>query len=239
MNIAILFLLAQSELFEPHNVLKFADHLYAQQDYTAALSEYRRYLFLGDSSAEYIYERIVECLTQLGRYNEAVIESENIEDANRRHYTKGVIYFAAGAVDSSRKYLHLVDIPYKNDARRTIGLGYAYEFEFDNASDYIILPRSKPSYKKPALGAVFSLIPGGGHFYAGRFGDGLYSFIVVGTAALLAYYYYDRDEEIKFGFALGAAILLYGGNIYGGINAVRNYNYYENEKYLQQIMQNQ
>jgi hypothetical protein len=87
------------------------------------------------------------------------------------------------------------------------------------------------------LGGLLSLFPGGGHFYAGRFGDGLYSFIVVGTAALLTYYYHNQDEDIKFGIALGVTILLYGGNIYGGVNAVRNYNYYENEKYLQQIIQ--
>jgi hypothetical protein len=239
MIIAILFLFAQSELFEPQNVLKFADHLFAQQDYMAALSEYRRYLFLGDSAVEYIHERIVECLTQLRRYNEAVIESANIKDTNRRNYTKGLIYFVAGSVDSSRTYLQQVDVPYEKDARRMIGLGYAYEFEFDEASDYITLPKNKPSYKKPALGALFSLFPGGGHLYAGRLGDGLYSFLIVSTAALLTYYYYDRDEDVKFGFALGAAILLYGGNIYGGVNAVRNYNYYENEKCLQQILQNQ
>jgi len=239
MDIAILLLLAQNELFEPQGVLKFADHLYTQQDYAAALNEYRRYLFLGDSAEEATYDRIIECLIQLERYNEAVIESANIKDTNKRYYTIGLVYFAAGALDSSRKYLNIVDIPYKNDARRVIGLGYSYEFEFNKASEYIILPQSKPSYKEPALGALFSLLPGGGHFYAGRFGDGLYSFIVVSTAVLLTYYYHDRDEDIKFGFTLGAAILLYGGNIYGGINAVRNYNYYENEKYLQQIMQNQ
>ena len=30
----------------------------------------------------------------------------------------------------------------------------------------------------------------------------------------------------------------YAGNIYGGINAVRNYNYYESEKYLEKIITN-
>ena len=239
MIILTLLLLAQNASFEAQNVLRFADHLYAQQDYMAALHEYRRYLFLGDSTVTYVHERIIECLTQLERYDEAVIESANIRDINRRNYLKGLIYFVAGALDSSREYLLLVDVPYENDARKMIGLSHAYEFRFDEASDYISLPQSKSSYKKPVLGAVFSIFPGGGHFYTGRFGDGLYSFLVVSTAALLTYYYYDRDEDIKFGFALSAAILLYGGNIYGGINAVRNYNYHENEKYLQQILYDQ
>jgi len=237
MSIIILLLIFQGELFEPQHMLRFADHLYSQEDYEAALHEYRRYTFLADSVGQDIHERIIECLMRLGRYREAIVQSENLGDVNKRNYTKGLVYFTAEELDSSRKYLNLVDVPYESDARRLIGLGYAYEFRFDQAATYMPLPENKPAYKKPAIGALLSLFPGGGHFYTGRFGDGLYSFLIVGTAALLSYYYYDHEEDIKFGFSLGAAILLYAGNIYGGINAVRNYNYYENEKYLERVVE--
>jgi hypothetical protein len=236
MIILIFLLIGQGDLFEPHNIQAFADYLYDREDYTAALGEYRRYQFLTDSVETHIHERIVDCLTRLERYEEAIVAADNFADANKRNFTKGLVYFTSGAVDSSRKYLESVDIPYDGDARRLIGLGYAYEFNFDKAAAYIPLPENPPSYKQPALGALFSIVPGGGHFYTGRFGDGIYSFLVVGTAALLSYYYYDRDEKVKFGFSLGAAILFYAGNIYGGVNSVRNYNYYENERYLQQII---
>jgi hypothetical protein len=239
MTIIAFFLLAQNEMYEPHNILKFADHLYAQKDYAAALNEYRRYLFLTEADQEGTYDRIIGCLIRLGRYSEGIAESENIRDFNKRDHTKGMIFFAAGMMDSSRTYLQLVDIPYKTDAQRIIGLSYAYEFKFDTAGKYIQLPPKKPSYKQPALGGLFSLIPGAGQCYAGRFGDGLYSFLIVSSAALLSYYYFDRDEDLKFGLTFGAALLLYAGNIYGGINTVRNYNYHENEKYLQQILDNQ
>ncbi|GAG68121.1 unnamed protein product, partial [marine sediment metagenome] len=95
-----------------------------------------------------------------------------------------------------------------------------------------------PAYKSPRRGALCSLFPGGGHFYCGRIGDGIFSFFVVGLSSLLAYHYHHQDEDIKFGISLSAAILLYAGNIYGGINAVRNYNYYENEEYLREIEAN-
>jgi len=237
MSITIILLLCQSELFVPQDMLRFADHLYSQEDYAAALHEYRRYIFLADSVGQDIHERIIECLTRLGRYGEAITETENLSDINKRNYTKGLVYFAASDLDSSRIYLNLVDVPYESDARRIMGLGYAYEFRFNEAATYIQLPKNKPAYKKPTIGALLSLFPGGGHFYTGRFGDGLYSLLIVSTAALLSYYYYDHGENLKFGFSLGAAILLYAGNIYGGINAVRNYNYYESEKYLEQIME--
>ena len=236
MIITILFLFCQTEMYGQQNMLEFAEHLYSQQDYAAALHEYRRIRFLADSVGDELYERMIDCLARLGRYDEAVGESENIKDINRRNYVKGVIYFASGAVDSSRAYLHLTGVPYAHDARRMIGLGYAYEFRFSEAGIYIDLPQNMPSYKNPAVGAFLSIFPGGGHFYAGRMGDGFYSLIIVSAVALLSYYYYDRDEDIKFGFSLGTAILLYAGNIYGGINAVRNYNYHENERYLEQIL---
>lgn len=236
MNIAVLFLACQAELFQPQDMLAFADHLFTQNDYAAALHEYRRYIFLSDSTTDELYAKIIECLIQLGRYPEAIHESIHIQDMNKRNYILGFIFFAEGEMDSSRSYLNQVAVPYEDDARELTGFGYAYEFNFESAADYIELPEYRPSQKEPALGALLSLFPGGGHFYAGRYGDGLYSLLLVSTASLLSYYYYDHDEDIKFGFALGAAILLYAGNIYGGINSVRNYNYYENQKYLQEII---
>jgi len=237
MILLITCLLCQSELFEPANIGKFADHLYKHEDYAAALNEYRRYLFLSDSAGEETRDRIIDCLTRLGRNEEAIVESENIDNASKRNFTKGLIYFAAGDFDSSRAYLQSIDVPYREDARRLIGLGYAHDYRFDRAAEYIELPSNTPSHKVPALGALFSIVPGGGHIYAGRPGDGIYSFLVVGTAALLSYYYYDRDEDVKFGFTLGAAILLYAGNIYGGINAVRNFNEHADEEFLRRILQ--
>jgi hypothetical protein len=237
MYIIISFLLLQTELFEPQNILKFADHLYFKEDYSAALNEYRRYMFLTDSTPEDIQEKIVDCLINLSRFDEAIKETENLKEIAKIDYTKGWIYFLDGKYDSSRIYLNRLGIPYKEDAEKMIGLDYAYEFRFTEAGNYITLPPDGPKYKNPSLGAILSIFPGGGHLYCGRIGDGVFSFFVVGISSLLAYHYYNQEEDIKFGISLGAAILFYAGNIYGGINAARNYNYYENEKYLNRIIE--
>jgi tetratricopeptide (TPR) repeat protein len=238
MYIILTFFVLQSELFAPHAVLEFADYLFLEENYDAAVNEYRRYLFLSDSIREDVPERIVECLVRLQQYNEAIKECKMITESTKRDYTKGWIYFLAQDYDSSRQYLGRVGVPYKDNAEKIIGLGYAREFRFKDADKYINLPANTPAYKNPSLGGLFALFPGGGHFYCGRIGDGIFSLLFISTAAILSYYYYDRDEDIKFGFSLGAAILLYAGNIYGGINAVHNYNYYENEKYLDSILSN-
>ena len=238
MCIILTFLVLQSELFESQNILKFADHLYFEEDYAAALAEYRRYLFLTDSVREDVPERIIDCLVHLKRFDEAIKESARISNNTKRDYVRGWIYFLSAKYDSSRAHLSRVGIPYKQDADKMIGLGHAYEFRFEEAGNYITLPDRAPVYKTPSFGALFALFPGGGHFYCGRVGDGIFSFFVVGLSSILAYHYYQQNEDIKFGFSLGAAILFYAGNIYGGINAVRNYNYYKSEKYLEKIITN-
>jgi TM2 domain-containing membrane protein YozV len=224
-------------MFFPQHVLEFADHLYSKEDYSAALQEYRRYQFLTQTPTEEITERTIDCLVKLSKFDEAIIESAKFQDGNKKSYTKGWIYFLAGDYDSSRIHLEHIGIPYKINAKKIIGLGYAYEFRFEEAGDYIELPTKEPTYKKPLLGAILALFPGGGHFYCGRNGDGIFSFLVVTSAALLAYHYYHQEEDIKFGVSLSAAIFLYAGNIYGSVNAVHNYNYYQNKEYLQEIIE--
>ncbi|HEC78945.1 MAG TPA: hypothetical protein ENI34_07370 [candidate division WOR-3 bacterium] len=235
MPLIVLFLFSQTELFAPDKIVRFADFLYEEKDYSAALNEYRRYLFLADSIPEITYERIIDCLVQLKRYDEAVKESNSIKNTGRRNFIKGEIFFRAGIYDSSRYYLNLAGLPYKERAKELTGLTYANEFRFQEAGNYLKLPGNLPHYKKPILGAIFSLLPGGGHFYCGRIGDGFFSLLIVGAATGLSYYYHSQKEELKFGVSLGTAVLFYMANIYGGINAVRNYNYYQNEKYLWSI----
>ena len=237
--IIIFFLITTQALdtFSPENILRFADHLYLKEDYNAALNEYRRYQFLADSIRSDVPEKIIDCLVNLEKYQEALIESDNIADESKRKLIRGTIFFNAQQYDSSRSCLSDIDGPFSTDAEKIIGFSYVFEFRFREADKYLTLPSDRPKYKKPGLGALCALIPGGGHWYCGRFGDGMFSFFLVGTSALLAYYYRHENEDIKYGICLGATGLLYAANIYGGINAVHNYNYYQNKAYLQRILE--
>ncbi len=236
MNLVFLFLSVQTiDTFPLDDILRFADNLYMQGDFGAALQEYRRYQFLTDSVREDISERVITCLVELRRFDEATAESSQLQNVSKRNFLNGQIYYLAGKYDSSRLFLSTVGVPYKEDARKIIGLGYAREYRFQEAGQYIELPATRLHYKKPFIGALCAVFPGGGHLYCGRKGDALFSFLVISTMGLLSYYYHDQDEDIKFSIALGATILFYAGNIYGGINAVQNYNYHQNEDYLRKI----
>lgn len=228
---------AQAEVYEPLRVLQFADHLFTMEEYDAAANEYQRYLFLSNNDADSIYVKIVDCYSRLEQWHNALRTAGMVSDPNRKNYLKGWLFFLAGSYDSSRVYLSAVDKPNEHDARTFVGLGFAYEFRFREAGNYIDLPGNPPRHKSPVLGGICSLIPGGGQLYGGRVGDAIYAFIVVAGTSFIAYHYYDQEEDLKFGFSLGVAILFYAGNIYGGINAVRNYNHYQNIKYLTETIE--
>ncbi len=223
-------------LYQPHNILKFADFLYQRAEFPAALNEYRRYEFLVGSISDTVRQRIITCLTQSGRYREAMISADGITDLSQRTFIKGSIMYDAAQYDSSRYYLQQSG-SHMQDARKLIGLGFAREFNFRDAGKYITLPPGMPREKKAALGAVCALLPGGGHVYGDRVGDGIFSFLMIGTGAMLSYYYYDQDEDLKFSLAFAATAVFYAANIYGGINAVRDYNYHQNTRYLERIVE--
>jgi len=229
----IYFLFLQSELFNPDQVLKFADYLYLQADFNSALNEYRRYLFLCDSNKQEVNEKIIDCLVRLKRYDEAIKSADYLSDTTAAVYTKSLIYLLKGDYPIVRELLkNMID---ETKSKRLIGLSYAGEFNFLKAKEFIDIPHPLPKHKSPVIGGLFSLFPGGGHFYCQRVGDGIYSMLVITTGSLVSYYCYHQNEKTKFYISLGISIIFYAGNIYGGINAVHNYNYYENEKYREII----
>ncbi|UCC12337.1 MAG: membrane protein insertion efficiency factor YidD [candidate division WOR-3 bacterium] len=223
-------------LYQPHNILKFADFLYQRAEYPAALNEYRRYEFLVGSISDTVRQRIITCLIESERYREAMISADGIVDLSQRTFIKGSIMYAAAQYDSSRYYLQQ-SVSHKQDVQKLTGLGYAREFNFRDAGKYITLPPGMPRKKKAALGAVCALFPGGGHVYGGRAGDGIFSFLMIGTGAMLSYYYYNQDEDLKFSLAFATTAVFYAANIYGGINAVRDYNHHQNKRYLERIIE--
>lgn len=233
--LAFLFCFTTDSLFAADRVYLFAEHLYAQGDYGGALAEFRRYVFLTDSPPVDVPEKIIRCLVTMERYDEARIECERLEPSDRKEILLGWTYFLAGNYDSTRVVLGRNGPPNAAEARKLMGLSYAEEYDFNKAGKYLTLPQPLPRYRSLWLGAGFSLIPGGGHFYAGKIDDGIYSMLIVGTASLLAYYYHERQEGVKFGVTLSVAALFYAGSIYGGLNACQNQNRYLSEGYLGQV----
>ncbi|MEO0138115.1 MAG: hypothetical protein ABIL74_00385 [candidate division WOR-3 bacterium] len=225
----LFFIFLQNELLRPEKIREFADYLYLQGNYDAAVQEYRRYLFMGSCNPQEIAEKIVDCLVRMKKYDEALASLKHFTDTTKTLYTKSWIHLLKGDYPVVRELLK--DRAGEECAKYYIGLSYVGEFNFQKAREFIELPTPAPKLKNHLLGGLFSFIPGGGHFYCGRIGDGLYSLLVIGTGVGISYYYYHNHEKTKFYLAAGITVVFYAGNIYGGINAVRNYNYYLNARY--------
>jgi len=81
------------------------------------------------------------------------------------------------------------------------------------------LPRKSPWL----AGGLSALVPGAGKACAGRFSDGLYSLALVGSASWFAYRDFEDDgaSSVKGGLFGSVGAVLYAGNIYGSVVAVR------------------
>jgi tetratricopeptide (TPR) repeat protein len=78
--------------------------------------------------------------------------------------------------------------------------------------------------KSPALGGILAIVPGLGHFYAGRPADGFRSLLFNSAfTALTVYAFYERQYVLGGVFAAVEGVL-YASNIYGAVNAVQQEN---------------
>jgi tetratricopeptide (TPR) repeat protein len=89
--------------------------------------------------------------------------------------------------------------------------------------------------KSLALGGILSIIPGLGKIYAGRISDGLVSFFLISGLGYLTYDTYIKKAYTSTIIWSLWFISFYAGNIYGGIDAVRNYNAQKEENFIEEL----
>jgi hypothetical protein len=89
-----------------------------------------------------------------------------------------------------------------------------------------VLAEASPApWKSPALaGVLAAVIPGAGHLYCERPGDGALAFVVTGAFAWATVEAFQQDHE-GLGIGLGFVTLaFYGGNIFSAVNVAHKYN---------------
>lgn len=83
-----------------------------------------------------------------------------------------------------------------------------------------------------------AVIPGAGQLYSGRAGDGIYSFLTVGTlGAVTAWFLTNPGRDpgrIKAGIFGSLAALFHAGNIYGANIAARDFNDARRRRYIEE-----
>ncbi len=98
------------DYYEPENIRKFADYLYAQGDYLRAAGEYQRYLFSQPTaSGNDVLRRIAESYRLGGQPDRAVQFLETLlqtqPNSNLARYELGATYFLMEQYDESVRFL--------------------------------------------------------------------------------------------------------------------------------------
>jgi len=89
-------------------------------------------------------------------------------------------------------------------------------------------------HRIPLLAALFSaIVPGSGKWYAGKPMDGLYSLLLVGSAATIAYAYEDDHQRAKSAVFGSLGLFFYLGNIFGSASEAKRFNLRVHENLLQ------
>lgn len=249
---------------EPSNILTFADHLYETRDYFRAISEYKRfvYLFPDEPRVGQANFRIGLCYQKSGNLENAIHAFREIlkkdfspEAARSVEYEIGKCYFLGRDYKNAARILEEL-----NSDRSLVMAGWSMlrEGEYGEASGYFeraqlmrpggylselsarlsreALEGEEIPRKSPVLAALFSVpLPGAGRTYCGRFGDGIFSFLLVSASYVAAYHYYEDDQDVAALAFLGAGLLLHTGDIYGAAISARRFNVVSEEDFLKKI----
>ena len=98
------------DYYQPENIRKFADYLYAQGDYLRAAGEYQRYLFSQSSVSRHkVLRRIADSYRLGGQPDRAVQFLETLlqtqPNSSLARYELGATYFLAGQYNKSVDFL--------------------------------------------------------------------------------------------------------------------------------------
>jgi len=232
----VLFALLSSSLTEfdlvkdPSFVLSFAEQLEREGDHFAAISEYKRYMYLMGEDVDSVLYKIAGIYQKVGLYENAVDIMQRMKESGSRYrFELGRIYFLAGNYRQARDSWE----PLHRDT--LTGLTLLREGNFQGAGE-LLGPIGTPPRKSPLLaGILSSAVPGSGRVYAGRAGDGIFSFLVTLGSGVIAYSYYRSDRNLPaLGFGALSAFL-YLGEIYGSANSSRIYNEKEEEDFVKAV----
>ena len=209
------------DYYQPANIRKFADYLYAQGDYLRAAGEYQRYLFSQLTAFENdVLRRIAESYRLGGQPDRAVQFLQTQPDSNLVRYELGATYFLIGRYDESVRFLkESQDLfqgeDYRWKSQLLIGMNKLMQKRWESAIQHFDQfdlsgapeavghrvsvykrhaedGRDLPSKSPLLAGFLSTALPGSGRFYVGRSNDALLTVFLLGV---LGWGTYDGFSE--------------------------------------------
>jgi len=238
--------------------LRFANHLYSQEEYYRAIGEYKRYLFLAPEGGEAPFAslRIAECYAHGKRWSEALGALEEFMRAYgssslavQARMLKARVLIELGKGEEAREelrrlletqpgeaataeiwYLTAISLARESrwleadEALRQIG-SQSGRFVAAQGMRQVLAEAPAAKRKDPAVaGLLAAVVPGAGHLYCERPGDGAIAFVFTGAFAWATVEAFQQDHK-ALGIGLGfIALSFYGGDIFSAVNVAHKYN---------------
>ncbi len=127
------------------------------------------------------------------------------------YYQTAWLYVEAGDFKNAISYFHQIKTAFPS--------AYPVDSIMDEMHPYPNIPM-----KSPLTAGIFSIMPGAGYAYCGRYKDAWISFVINGACMAAAWESFDKDLPVLGAIISVVGIGFYGGNIYGGISSAHKYN---------------
>ncbi len=231
-----------TDYYQPTNIRKFADYLYAQGDYLRAAGEYQRYLFVQPTAlGNEVLRRIVESYRLGGQPDRALQFLQAQPDSNLVRYELGATYLLIGQYDESIHFLQGSQNLFQGDDYRwksqlLIGMNQLMQKRWERAIQHFDqfdlhgMPEAAshrfsvyrgyaergsnlPSKSPLLAGFLSTALPGSGRLYVGRSNDALITVFLLGVLGWTAYDgFAENGLSSRKGWTLGTI----GGIFYFG-----------------------
>ena len=242
----------------PGPSLSFADFLYSSGEYSQAAAEYLRVRFTVGSPMLSGYAGLMAGESYLRAEDfsgarRAFMDLRTTPVLEFSRYGVGRTLFAEAEYPEARAALDsVVSAPLAQQARALAGWTLFKQHRFaEGASALSTLQSALPAQhlatmdgrdirrrSRLASSLLSAIVPGAGQLYSGRAGDGAYSFLtVVGTGLVTWWYAADLPHRDRTGVKVSIfgviTALFYAGNVYGANVAARDYNLFQERRYVQ------
>lgn len=170
-----------------------------------------------------------EAYVQLKRYDEALINLENLitvaPDQNIKdeaYYQCGWVYLEKGLWENAQTCFDKISAQNREKYRLKQFLK-----ELDK--------KKLLKHKNPSIAGLLAIVPGAGHLYCERYRDALASFLVNGALIFAAYEAFDHDLNALGGIITFVEFGFYSGNIYSAVSSAHKYNRDEKNRFFRYL----
>jgi len=213
---------AQIDYAAPENIFRFAESLYSEKDYTRAITEYERFLFLtsANASQDSVLLRIGKAYRNLGDFQRSITTLQKISHPNTQDAVNNPCFQLALTYHMGRYYADVDKIldqcPTGPRADRNSMLlrGTTYlKSKYWEKAEELLRPEEGMDSDDPfryyhaiaakgmelprknilTAGLLSVVLPGAGKFYTERYVDGMYSLLTIGLTGWQAYDGFSKD----------------------------------------------